>query len=306
MKLSIVTTLYRSSMYVNEFYERISVEAKKITNDYEIIFVDDGSPDDSLQKAIALHKQDAKVIVVELSRNFGHHKAIMTGLSHAVGEYVFLIDSDLEEEPELLGRFWVELQNSDDTDVVYGVQESRKGRWFERWSGEIFYRTLEFLSDVKIPRNFLTVRLMVKNYVDNLVSFKERELNFSTIVGLNGFKSKEIKITKLTHSPTSYSLADKISIFVNAVTSSGTKILWVFFYFGLFITLVSFVFLAKLIVNKIFYGLSIGGWTSLMVSIWFFGGVIILFLGVIGIYVSKNYIESKKRPYTIVRKILKK
>ena len=106
MMLSIVTTLYKSSPYVSEFYERVSKQAQKITDNYEIIFVDDGSPDDSLQKCIALHKHDQKVTIIELSRNFGHHKAMMTGLSHAKGDFVFLIDSDLEEEPELLGSFW--------------------------------------------------------------------------------------------------------------------------------------------------------------------------------------------------------
>ena len=127
MKLSIVTTLYKSSPYIDEFYVRISKEAQKITNDYEIIFVDDGSPDDSLLKVVALYERDSRVKVVELSRNFGHHKAIMTGLSCAKGDFVFLIDSDLEEAPELLGSFWNELQKEDDLDVVYGVQEKRKG-----------------------------------------------------------------------------------------------------------------------------------------------------------------------------------
>lgn len=120
MKLSIVTTLYKSSPYVDEFYERISKEAQKITDNYEIIFVDDGSPDDSLQKCITLHQQDKKVTVIELSRNFGHHKAIMIGLSHTQGFFVFLIDVGLEEEPELLGRFWQELQNDEGLDLVYG------------------------------------------------------------------------------------------------------------------------------------------------------------------------------------------
>jgi putative glycosyltransferase len=155
MKLSIVTTLYKSSPYVDEFYERISKEAQKITDNYEIIFVDDGSPDDSLQKCITLHQQDQKVTVVELSRNFGHHKAIMTGLSHAQGDFVFLIDVDLEEEPELLGKFWQELQNGADLDLIFGVQERRKGGWFERVSGYLYFKLLNHLSNVKIPENFL-------------------------------------------------------------------------------------------------------------------------------------------------------
>ena len=176
MKLSIVTTLYKSSPYIDEFYARISKEAQKITDDYEIIFVDDGSPDDSLQKAVALYEKDSKVKVIELSRNFGHHKAIMTGLSHAKGEFVFLIDSDLEEEPELLGKFWEELHKEKELDVVFGVQESRKGGWFEKWSGEMFYKVFNYFSGVKIPKNFLTVRLMKQNYVKNLTSFQEKEI----------------------------------------------------------------------------------------------------------------------------------
>jgi len=105
MKLSIVTTLYNSSDYIEGFYERITNTALKITGDYEIIFVNDGSKDDSLEKAVSLFQKDDRIKVIDLSRNFGHHRAIMTGLSHARGDYVFLIDSDLEEEPELLEEF---------------------------------------------------------------------------------------------------------------------------------------------------------------------------------------------------------
>ena len=303
MKLSIVTTLYKSSPYIGEFYERITQEAKKITDDYEIIFVDDGSPDDSLQKAISLHVEDKKVKVIELSRNFGHHKAIMTGLSYAKGEFVFLIDSDLEEEPELLGRFWEELQNSEDIDVVYGVQESRKGGWFERWSGKAFYKVFNFLSGVKIPENFLTVRLMKKNYVNNLVSFQEKEIVFSILTVLTGFKSKSFKVTKLSHSPTTYSTMAKIKLLFKTIIASSSRPLWLAFNFGLFITSSSVVYILYLIYRKLVYDIGIDGWTSVMVSISFFGGLIILFLGIIGVYLAEVFIEVKNRPFTIVKQI---
>src|SRR3989304_3880355 len=106
MKLSIVTTLYRSAPYIEEFHRRMSAEAKKITEDYQVIMVDDGSPDNSLQVALGIQKEDANLCIIELSRNFGHHKAMMTGIEHASGEFVFLIDVDLEEPPELLGEFY--------------------------------------------------------------------------------------------------------------------------------------------------------------------------------------------------------
>src|SRR5450432_2620019 len=131
MRLSVVSTLYMSAPYVLEFHRRISSAAARITSDYEIIFVNDGSPDNSQALAIQLCKDDRRVTLIELSRNFGHHKAMMTGLAHADGDLVFLIDSDLEEKPELLVTF-NETMISKDVDVVFGVQEARKGGWFER------------------------------------------------------------------------------------------------------------------------------------------------------------------------------
>jgi len=305
MKLSIVTTLYKSSPYIHEFYERITKEAKKITDDYEIIFVDDGSPDDSLQKTVILYERDSKVKVIELSRNFGHHKAIMTGLSHTNGDFVFLIDSDLEEEPELLSIFWKELQNNNQLDVVYGVQESRKGSWFERWSGKAFYKIFNFFSGIKIPNNFLTIRMMTKNYVTHLTSFEEKEIVFSILTILTGFKTKELKVKKLSHSPTTYSTLAKIKLLFHIITSSSAKPLWLAFNLGLTITILSIIYILYLVFNKTFNNIIIDGWTSVMVSISFFGGVIILFLGIIGIYLANIFIEVKNRPLTIVKKIHK-
>lgn len=305
MQLSIVSTLYRSSKYIDEFYMRISDEAKKITDDYEIILVDDGSPDDSLEKVINIFQKDSKLNIIELSRNFGHHKAIMTGLAHAEGEYIFLIDCDLEEEPELLGRFWVELQSNNDLDVVYGVQETRKGGWFERWSGSLFWKILNYLSEIKIPSNILTSRLMTKKYLKALNEYHESELFLGGLFYHNGFKQKEIIIMKHSNNESSYTLKKKLSLLVNSITSFSNKPLVYIFKFGSLITLISSFYIIKILIDKFFYKIPISGWASLIVSIWFFGGLIILFLGIIGIYLSKIFIETKRRPYSIIRNYYK-
>ena len=144
MKLSIVATLYQSAHHIVEFYERASATAKKLAgDDYEIILVNDGSPANSLGIAVRLTELDGHVVLVDLSRNFGHHKAMMTGLAHTQGDRIFLIDSDLEEAPEWALDF-TEKMNVEDCDVVYGVQKNRKGGWFERWSGECYYRKINF------------------------------------------------------------------------------------------------------------------------------------------------------------------
>jgi putative glycosyltransferase len=303
MELSIVTTMYYSSPYLNEFYERITKEAEKITNDYEIIFVDDGSPDDSLDKAVKIQKNDSKVKVIELSRNFGHHKAIMTGLSHANGEYIFLIDIDLEEEPELLSKFWNEINSHNNIDAVYGVQEIRKGKIFERWSGNLFYKIFNKLTSVKIPKNLVTCRLTNKKYNEALISFKEQEIFLAGLWVLLGFKQLPIKIKKHSYSKTTYSFSKKVSITLNAIFSFSNTPLKFIFYLGISISIISSLYIFYLLFNKFFYNIAITGWTSIVISIWFLGGLIIFSLGIIGIYLSKIFIETKNRPYTIIKEI---
>ena len=143
MELSIVTTLYHSAPFLNEFYSRIKKEAEKITQNYEIIFVNDDSPDDSLDVALSLFEQDDKVRVIDLARNYAHLKTMMAGLSYTRGDLVFLIDCDLEETPELLGKFYDELKNTK-ADVVYGQQKTRKGRILEKVTGILFYKVINF------------------------------------------------------------------------------------------------------------------------------------------------------------------
>lgn len=132
MRLSIVTTMYMSEPYVLEFYRRARAAADKITPDVEIIFVDDGSPDAALQQAVSLLDSDPCVRVIQLSRNFGHHKAMMTGLAHATGDLVFLIDSDLEEDPALLEPFYEKLISTG-ADVVFGCHARRPGGWLRNF-----------------------------------------------------------------------------------------------------------------------------------------------------------------------------
>ena len=238
MKLSIVTTLYQSALFIDEFYQRSTAVAKQLAGeDYEFILVNDGSSDDSLNLAVQLAEQDSHVIVLDLSRNLGHHKAMMTGLSHAIGDLIFLIDSDLEEEPETLLSFKHQM-DAEVCDVVYGVQSSRKGGWFERLSGSLFYSIFDLLTSIEHPRNLVTMRLMTRRYVEALFQFKEHEMVISCLWVITGFNQH-----------------------------------------------------------------SMDGWTSLIISIWLLSGLMILFIGIIRVYLSKIFMETKHRPTSIIRKI---
>jgi len=302
MELSIVTTMYHSAPYLEEFYERVTKAAKKITEDYEIVFVNDGSPDDSLDIAVALHEKDSRVTVVDLSRNFGHHRAMMTGLGYAKGEKVFLIDCDLEEEPELLRTFWQKLDD-EGCDVVYGVQETRKGWAFERITGNLFYRLFNLLSICRIPENLTTVRLMSRRYVESLLKHEESEIMLAGLWAITGFQQIPVQVVKHEKGTTTYSLARKLEIFVNGVTSFSNKPLIYIFYIGFFIMFISSIYILYLVGRKLFYNTGVQGYTSLIVSIWFLSGLMIFCLGVIGIYLGKVFMEVKNRPNTIVRTI---
>lgn len=303
MKLSIVATLYRSAPYIAEFYQRASAVARQlVADDYEIIFVNDGSPDNSLDLAVDLTQIDEHVVVVDLSRNFGHHKAMMTGIEHAQGERIFLIDSDLEEEPEWLLDFSAAMV-AESADVIYGVQQSRKGGWFERWSGELYYSAFNWLCNIDHPRNIVTARLMSRRYVNALLQFREREMVISCLWVIAGFKQCQRIVKKHMTSATTYSFAKKIEHATNSVTSFSDVPLKLIFYMGLLIFIGAFIYSVFLVFNRLAFAQGVDGWTSVMVSIWLLGGMVISFIGVIGIYLAKIFSETKQRPYTIIRRI---
>lgn len=298
MQLSIVSTLYRSASHLEEFHARISAEARRLTDDFEIILVNDGCPGDSLAVALRLQATDPHVVVVDLSRNFGHHRAMMTGLAQATGEQIFLIDCDLEEPPESLGVFARRFARGD-CDVVYGVQERRKGGWFERISGSMFYTLFNRLTGLDMPKNILTSRLMSRRYVDALVRHEERELFLAGLWHIVGFDQVPITVVKTSISETTYTFRKKVALLVNSVTSFSDKPLIYIFYIGLLISMTAAMAAIYLVYRRLVHDDTLIGWTSVMVSIWLLGGLVILFVGVIGIYLSKVFIETKRRPILV-------
>jgi len=295
MELSIVTTLYRSEKFIKEFYERMKNCIHKITTDFEIIFVDDGSDDHSLDILNEIAVIDNKVKVVELSKNFGHHRAIMVGLGYAQGDFIFLIDSDLEEEPEYLLKFHQKILESD-ADVIYGVQGKRKGGWFEKCSGWLFYKLVNHFCEVSIPENLTTLRLMKKKYVQSLFLYNESVSNIAFLLAITGFKQLPVVIKKYDKGSSEYTLRKKIRLLSDTIISFSDKPLIYIFRFGTFISLISFMFVIYLVSKKILYNSLLLGWTSTIVSIWLFGGLILFSLGLIGIYLRRILLETKKRP----------
>jgi putative glycosyltransferase len=302
LRLSVVTSLYKSADFIREFHRRVSEAAAKVTTDWELIMVNDGSPDDSLQIAIELHHRDPRARVVDLSRNFGHHKALMTGLACSRGDLVFVIDSDLEEDPAWLPMFY-EAMTSTGAEAIYGVQRSRKGGWFERMSGALFYRVFNKLLTHPFPPNIVTARLMTRRYVDALVQHRDQEVSLAGLCTITGFEQRSLIVDKGTRGNTSYGLRRRISAFVTAITSFSNRPLLYIFQLGVGVILLSIVAGIVLMYQSMTGRIGVPGWASIMVSIWFLGGVMIFCVGVLGIYLAKVFTETKDRPYTIIRRI---
>lgn len=302
MHLSIVATLYYSAPYIEEFCRRASDAATRLVgDDYEIVLVNDGSPDNSLEIAVSLYKKDAEhIVVVDLSRNFGHHKAMMTGLAHTSGERIFLIDIDLEEEPEWLIPF-TEQMDRECCDVVFGQQQKRRGGFFERWGGELYFLCFNAFSKLNVAPNQVTARLMTRRYVDALLLHREREITILGLWHITGFHQTAHTVIKHATSPTTYTLRRKLAIIVDSITSFSATPLRGIFYLGLAISCLAALYSSYLLFNWLFFAKPLAGWTSLIASVWLLGGAIIFSIGVVGIYLSKVYVESKQRPYTIVR-----
>lgn len=301
MKISIVATLYQSAPYIAEFVRRSRSAVENLTSEYEIILVDDGSPDDSLRTALAMLPAEPRLSVIELSRNFGHHKAMMTGLEHASGDLIFLIDVDLEEPPELLESFFQTLQ-SEQLDVVYGFQKKRKGGLIERLTGHLAWKIINLLLPVKIPENHSTVRLMTRDYVDALLKHREHKTAIGGLWVMTGFRQKGAPFEKLSRQGTSYSFSRRLVALLDSVTSFSELPLFLVFYIGCAVILISIALAVYLIIRRI-NGYLLEGWASTIVTIAFFGGLTVFSIGIVGLYVSRIFIETKSRPYTIIRKI---
>jgi putative glycosyltransferase len=190
-----------------------------------------------------------------------------------------------------------------DCDVTYGILVSRRGGFLQRLPGALFFSLLDMLSDHPVPRNVFTARLMTRDYVRALLRHRDREFSISHLWQVTGFRQQPVVLEKLSLSPTSYTFRRRVEMAIRDITTTSTKLLFIIFYiglsiFGLSITVILF-FLGRYFTS----GIGVDGFTSEIVSIWFLGGLITLILGILGIFIANILSETKRRPYTIVRRV---
>jgi putative glycosyltransferase len=303
-RISIVTTLYRSAPYVEEFFHRSVAAVEPFADEVQVVFVDDGSPDDSLRIARSLiGSVGVDVRVVELSRNFGHFQAVMTGLDHADGDIVFLLDSDLEEAPESFAELYEHLSTApidDPVDVAFGVARRRKGNLTANLGGALFYRLINALSRVEIPVNAAMIRVMTRRYVDALLKHRERELFLNGVMTITGFRQIAVPIDKPQRDTTTYRRLHRLSVALQAITAFSDKPLTIIFLTGMTLSALSGAIVLYLLFTALVLDVHyLSGWASLLAMTCFLSGLILASIGVVGFYLGRVFVEVKGRPVIV-------
>lgn len=303
-KLSVVTTIYRSADCIEEFH-RLAVEAAaSIGAELEMIFVNDGSPDNGWQVVAELAGRDTRVVAVDLARNVGQHRALLVGLELTTGDLVAIFDGDLEEDPRWVADFHRTL-GAQGCDVVYGIQQGSQRGVFYRLGRKLFYKLVNLLSSLSLPENVATARLMTRRYVDAVLRFEEREVFLAGILHVTGFRQVAVPVSKRAKSPTTYSVSRLAALFINNITSFSVRPLIGMFILGGLLLVLSGVVIAALIVGKFMFGYGVPGWLSIMAIVLLSSGLTIFFNGIIAIYIATIFLEVKRRPRSIVRDIIR-
>jgi polyisoprenyl-phosphate glycosyltransferase len=304
LTISLVIPIYCEEDIITEFYKRAKAVMASLRPryDHEFLFVNDGSDDRSLELLKDLSAKDPRVKVISLSRNFGHQFAITAGMDHALGDAVVVIDGDLQDPPEVIPQMvskWVE-----GFKVVYGVREKRKGEnLFKLATAKIFYRLLRLLSETEIPVDAGDFRLLDRMVVDALKSIREENRYLRGLVRWTGFRQTGLPYRRDPRfaGKTKFTVRKMIKFAVDGVLSFSDKPLKITSYFGFLITLLSFAMGLRIIIGKIRYPqIAVSGWTSMILAVLFIGGIQLISLGILGLYLGRQYREVKKRPLYII------
>lgn len=298
--LSVVIPLYNEESTVPILLSRLK-QTMPTFGPCELVFVDDGSTDKTLQLLKEGSAGHSHFKIVSFSRNFGHQAAISAGLSFVSGDCVAVIDGDLQDPPELIAEFMKKWKEG--FQVVYAVRQERKEHFLKRCAYSIFYRILRFVSSVDIPLDAGDFCLMDRKVVDVINQLPERNRFIRGLRSWAGFKSVGIPYDRdgRVAGKTKYSLRKLILLALDGFTGFSTAPLRLSIYLGFLIASLSFVGGLILIILRLTIGTDVRGWTSMLLSVFFMGGVELVVLGVIGEYIGRIYVEVQKRPLFIVR-----
>jgi len=301
---SVVVPVFNEEENLELLYHRLSKVLENLCQGYEIIFVDDGSTDDSLDIMRKLRKINERVKVISFSRNFGHQIAITAGIDYASGSAVIVMDADLQDPPEDIPQLVEKWREGYDT--VYAIRESRKDPILKRAITFVFYRLFQRMSDVDIPVDAGDFRLMSRRVVDVLKTMPERNRYLRGLASWVGFRQARIRYARDRRytGKSKYTLWKLAKLAFDGITSFSHFPLRLVVHLGLVVSLVGFLYGAIIIILGLVFGRVVPGWTTLMAAVIFLGGIQLVVVGIIGEYIGRIYVEVQQRPlYLIKQKI---
>ncbi len=305
--ISLVVPCYNEQEVIGLCFSRIQESIAPLTHDYrfEIVFINDGSKDNTLSLLHELKSDLASIQVVNLSRNFGKESAMTAGIDNAQGDAVIVLDADLQDPPELI-KDLLALWKAENADVVYGQRISRSGEtWFKKFSAHAFYRVINFISRVDIPVNTGDFRLMNRRAVDSLKTLREHHRFMKGLFAWIGYKQIPLRYHRAPRAAgrTKWDYLKLWNFSLEGITGFSMTPLRMASFFGLLIAAFSFLFGATIIIRTIILGSDVPGYASLMVMITFLSGIQLVSIGILGEYIGRIFNETKHRPLYLIEDI---
>jgi dolichol-phosphate mannosyltransferase len=301
-EISIVIPTYCEEGNIVELYEQLQRElTKSEIHSFEIIYVNDGSHDNSLMKIKELTVRDNRVKFIHFSRNFGHQNALRAGLDFAQGAAVISMDADLQHPPELIPTL-IDFWRAGNKIVYTKRKDTSDLSFFKKLTSKMFYKLVNYLSETKLEEGTADFRLLDRSVVEALKNFNENNLFYRGIIPGLGFKQHGVEYipNERFSGSTKYTFSKMVRFALTGITSSSAKPLYFSIYLGAFLALCSFFYALYAIYVSLFTTEAVAGWTSTIASILFIGGIQLMMLGIVGIYLGKLFSESKKRPNYII------
>jgi len=302
--LSVVIPVYKAKACLAELHRRLVQALELITPAFEIVLVEDAGDDGSWEEIATLAQDDFRVKGVKLSRNFGQHFAITAGLDHATGDWVVVMDCDLQDQPEELGKLYSKAQEG--YDIVFARRHERNDSLYRKLSSSLFSMLYNYLGDIKVDNSIANFSISSRRVIDYVRQFRERNRSFPIFLNAVGFRRAYVDVQ---HAPrftgaSSYTFGKLMDFAIQCIVSQSNKPLRLSIRFGFILAAISLLYATCLVVRYFTCGAGVAGWTSLMVMTSFLFGLLFTNLGILGLYMGKVFDEVKQRPlYMVVKTV---
>ena len=299
--ISIVSPVYRAENLIEDLVRRIHQSVSSITSDYEIILVEDCGPDSSWNKIVALAEKDPKIKGFQLSRNFGQHYAITCGLDQSKGEWVVVMDCDLQDRPEEIVPLYQKAISG--YDVVLAKRDQRQDTFLKKFFSKAFYRTLGYLTGSAMDEQVANFGIYHRNVINAVCELRESILYFPTMIQWVGFKQTSISVTHSARDvcKSTYNFKSLLNLALDIILAYSDKPIRLMIKLGILVSLLSFIMGFYFSFQYFLGNVTVPGYTSLILSIWFFSGLLLILVGVVGLYVGKTFEGVKKRPIYLIQ-----